>query len=193
MKNCPGSGVFLTAVTAGEMAGGCLRMLLPRLDIWESRLFLHGIGICGGDAGAVRCHILLFSLLWMTAFFVLGMMVAARVTSLLLLFLHGMALGSELAILYSGQVWTGLLTAILFVMPYALGQTGIWLVSAREAWRSPSLKYSCTGRGEAGETSLRIYLLRFAVLAIGMAVLSGVQGLVMGSVYPAVLHKLAGN
>lgn len=182
-------GCLLTALTAGEVAGSVLYVLHPSAGIWENALLAHGLGVLGGDFPAVTAGILLYSLLWLILFAAAGCLRLSALFAQLLVFLHGLTLGEKLAFLYRGQVLTGLVTAVLFVMPFALAQTVLFLLAARECMRTLRRQKRLSS-GRAGVTERRTYVLRFAVLAVGMLLLALMQGFWMGNVYPACLRRL---
>lgn len=181
---------MLAALTAGETAGSILYVLFPAAAVWNNAFLAHGLGILGGGCRDVCSGIALHALLWIGLFAAAGITVMSVSLAQLLVFLHGIMLGAKLAFLYRGQVVTGLVTALLFVMPFAVMQTALLLLAAREAMRSEHRLRRRFGRQSAGETRMRTYTARFAVLAVGMLLLALMQGMWMGMVYPAVLRAL---
>ncbi|MCR5717903.1 MAG: hypothetical protein K6F80_02575 [Oscillospiraceae bacterium] len=181
---------LLLFLIVGEIAGSCLRVQCPQSHIWEYAFTTHGIGMVEGSFRSILTEELVFPLLWLLMFAVVGLTICAAPAALAIVFLHGMTLGAVLTDLYQNHAFRGFLTAVSLVMPYAVLQTLLFLTAAREAMRS-SLSLRKTVFGSDGEGSLlRIYLLRFLVLGAGLAVLAAVQGLVGSRLYPLIIRRL---
>lgn len=181
---------LLIVLAAGEIAGSICSVLHPQQELWYLAFVQHGIGVLSKSFRAMLTPVLLYSLLWLMLFAILGLTVCAAPSALLLLFLHGMTIGAVLAGYYSGHILTGLLKTLLFVTPYAAAQTGLLLLAARESLRSSRLLKRMLSCGTEPNGSFRDYVLRYLVLAAGLLLTGMAQAFWGGSVCPLVLHWL---
>lgn len=183
--------LLVTALLAGELTGCILYLRFPVRRLFAVPFVLHGIGKLGGSLPALLPELLGYPMLWLALLCLPGLTVCAVPMAFSLVFLHGVTIGAVLTRLCQGHVITGILKTGLFVMPYAAVQTILFLLAARESVRS-SLSLTHTLQGRAGERfSLRLFGVRFLVLAAGIA-LSGILQAVWGGIcYPLVLHWLS--
>ena len=180
--------LLLTVLAAGELAGSALYLCTRYRGMLGNAFVLHGIGRLGGAFAAILPEFLLYPMLWLLLFAVIGLTVCAAPAALALVFLHGMTLGAVLTGLYQGQLLAGLAKAFCFVMPYASAQTLLLLLAARESMRS-SLRLTNLLHGRAGEScTVRRQLLRYLVLSLGLCLTGVMQAFWCSTVYEFFLH-----
>ncbi len=185
--------LLLTA--AGVIMGSVLYAAYPAASLWQNPLFRQGMGTDPAAHTLLRmlaelCAVPLF---WLFCTAVCGVSLAGKPLAYGLLLLRGTALGALLCGVYSQQGAAGFLTAVLFIMPFALCSLLLFVVGIKEALRlSASLLRMLAGNRE--ETlSVRSYVVRFLVLA-GVTVIAGLlQGIWLRQVYPMFLDFMAGR
>ncbi len=189
------SPLLLLFILAGVIIGSIGCVTLPECALWENSLFRQGIGT---DPAAYPFGFLLLRavgipLLWMLLALLIGMSLVGVPFSYALLLFRGMALGTVLAQLYLIQGVTGCLTALLFVMPYALAGIFLYATGMRESLRLSSgmFRFLCLDRGEKPE--LRLYLIRYAVLLLFLCIIGLLQCLLLRYGYPEYLKIMTGK
>jgi len=146
------------------------------------------LGLSGMGFREMLFHFTYASLLWVGMLAILGLSVFGIPSAIFILLLRGMAIGAISAELYHNNGFAGMVTVVLFVMPYALTGTGVLMLSARETVRSTYVLISCISGKETEKIPLGLYCLRWLVLIISMFILTVVQCAWLSYGYPAFLH-----
>ena len=174
----------VTAVCIGVAAGSILRMYCPAWDIWEELLFRQGLWVTDGSFGGLLFRCSAGVLFWTAVLAALGLSVVGTPAALAVMGLRGAAVGAVLAELYAGQGIRGVLAALLFVVPYALAETFLLLLAARETIRCTGQLRACLMGREDEPFSARLYALRFGILLFLMTGVALVQTVWMLYAYP---------
>ncbi|MBQ8927813.1 MAG: hypothetical protein IJ055_06025 [Oscillospiraceae bacterium] len=179
------TGLFaLTAVCTA--AGSVLAALYPDWHLWQGLLYRQGMGLL--PDGRLLTGVLMIPLVYLAVLFLLGLSAWGE-AGVLLLLLRGTVLGGVLTLLYRTGGAAGVLTAVLFVVPYACAAALVQSYATLTAGQSTR----CVRRRLAGEGEppvLRAYALRFAVCAGLLAVLGLVQCAWLHLAYPAFLDVM---
>lgn len=176
---------FVLTILTGTALGSVLEVLYPGWALWQNAVFRQGMGLMGTSFWELMgCAFLGLAIL--AAF---GLSVIGALGAYAVLLCRGMALGAVLAELYVRDGFAGLLTGVLFVMPYAFGAVLVLLLAARETCRCAGCMAAClAGNEEAERFSGGLYVLRFVVLAALLLLLTGAQSALLRFAYPAFLH-----
>ncbi|MBP0972491.1 MAG: hypothetical protein J5851_01135 [Oscillospiraceae bacterium] len=179
-----GRGLILPAVfaVAGTVTGSILAMLYPAWPLWQNIAFRQGMGL-----ESLRfLHLFGLASLALAVTAVSGLSVPGMAGAFGAVFCKGMALGAVLAGLYRNGGPGGLLTAMLFVMPFALGSIVLLLFAAREACACACWLTGAVLKRAAGEFPLKRYAIAFWMLAAIQLALTAAQYGVL-RLYPAFL------
>lgn len=174
---------FVLTVLAGTAAGSVLEVLYPGWQLWQNAVFRQGIGIAGGSFGGLAgC-----AFLGLAVLAVLGLSMLGAAGAYAVLLCRGMAVGAVLAELYANG-FAGMLTAVLFVMPYAFGTVLVLLLAARETCRSAGWIVACLADKDTEQFSGKLYMMRYLVMAVLLLLLTAAQYALLRFAYPAFLH-----
>ncbi len=180
--------LLTVSVLTGALLGGVLEVLHPDWHIWENRIFRQGMGLSGLEFRQMLIQYTLDSMLWLVILAILGLSVFGVPTAVLTLLLRGSAIGAILAELYHDNGFAGVMTVLLFIMPYVLVSTGIMLLSARETVRSTYVLIACISGKETEKIPLGLYCLRWLVLTVSMFIATLIQCAWLSYGYPAFLR-----
>ena len=175
------------SILTGALLGGVLEVLHPDWHIWQNEIFRQGMGLSGKNFREMLIQYTYDSMIWLVILAILGLSVFGVPTAILTLMLRGSAIGAILAELYRNNGFAGVMTVLLFIMPYALTGTGIMMLSARETIRSTYVLIACISGKETEKIPLGIYCLRWVVLTISMFILTLVQCAWLSYGYPIFL------
>lgn len=194
----PQNAVFLlfVVVLAGTIAGSILSAFFPALPLWQNTLFRQGIGTAAAafDPAYLLWDVCGVSLLWLAACGISGLSLAGIPFAMSILLVRGMALGAILSTLYRQQSVGGLLTAVVFVMPYVLLSTFALVLGVREALRFSLGLCRLTLEGaQENRISIRLYAIRYAVLAVMLLAAGLLQCLLLRCGYPLFLNSMTGR
>ena len=156
--------LMLAAVTAvmGTAAGSILAMLYPTLPLWQHPAFRQGFGI----EPMSFLRLLGFSCLALCAAAAAGLSVLGVIGSLSAVFAKAAALGAVLAGYYKAGGFAGLLTSLLFVLPFGFCSLLLLLFAVREACSGTRWLTRAVLHTAAGEYPLKRYAVCFWVLAL---------------------------
>ncbi|MBR3631162.1 MAG: hypothetical protein IKN55_11930 [Oscillospiraceae bacterium] len=174
----------LAAVTAllGTAVGSVLTVLYPGLKIWDFPAFRQGFGI---EPMSFVC-LLGFSCLSICAAAVSGLSACGIPGVHLAVFSKSAALGAVLAGYYHADGFAGLLTSLLFVLPFGLCSLLVLLHAAQEACCGARWLTKAVLHAPAGDFPLKHYAICFWILALIQLGLTALQyGLLC--CYPAFL------
>ncbi len=159
---------FLIAILLGTLFGSVLYVLYPSHMIWHEPLFRQGIGTAPAafDFTEMFLAICVVSVFWTVLTAVLGTSLAAIPLTFCLLVMRAAAIGAVLSELYCMQGTTGLLTAVLFVMPYAVFSMFVYVLGIRESIRFSLSLLQLVKQGRGDSLSVRLYLMRFLMILI---------------------------
>lgn len=176
-------------ILAGCILGSVLFACSPLEEFWQNALFRQGMGTGGTAFPNLLMELCIVPLLWLLCMAVSGTSWIGMPLVYGLLVSRGMALGTVLCRLYMLQGVAGFLTAFLFVMPYALCSTFVYLIGADKALQCTAVLHS---HGE-----MAIYLRRYALYVLLLAALLEIAGILqcfwMVHGYPAYLSFMAGK
>lgn len=162
--------LLLVAVMVGTLLGSALYSLYPCHEIWQGSLFRQGMGTTPAafefpDMLLAICGV---SVVWTLLAAVLGMSLAGPPLTICLLVFRASALGVVLAELYVLQGLGGFLTALLFVMPYALFTMFVFGLGIRESLKFSLSLLRLVRQNREEPLSVRLYAVRFLILLILM-------------------------
>ena len=180
--------LLTVSILTGALLGGVLEVLHPDWHIWENRIFRQGMGLSGLEFRQMLIQYTLDSMLWLAILAILGLSVFGVPAAVLTLMLRGSAIGAILAELYHNNGFAGIMTVLLFIMPYVLVGTGIMLLSARETIRSTYVLIACISGKETEKIPLGLYCLRWLVLTVSMFIATLIQCAWLSYGYPAFLR-----
>ena len=141
----------------GTAAGSILAALYPEWTIWQDPLFRQGFGI-----ETIPFHSLLgFSCIAIGAAALAGLSVCGIPGVLLAIFCKATALGAVLVLYYREGGFAGLLTSLLFVLPFGFGSLLVLLLAAKEACAGARWLTRAVLRAAAGEYPLKRYAVTF--------------------------------
>lgn len=179
--------------TAGVVLGSMLRALHPAWGIWEHPGLLQGIGLASAPECGLFVYYAVTPVCCLAVLAVLGLSAVGIAGVPLFLIFRGMAVGAVLELLYATDGLRGIVTALLFVMPYMCMTTLFLMLGAREAF---GLSLQITGlvceKPQEQDISVKLYMIRFLVLFALLVGTGLVQCVWIGSVYPGFL-KLSQN
>ncbi len=175
-------------VLAGVAVGSVLRMLRQSMPLWDDAFFLQGIGFPETtDFGNVLVSCTLIPLLWLALYAALGLSLAGIPGAAGLLMLRGAALGGALSEMYLMEGSGCLLDVLVFVMPNAFLGTLLFTLAARETIRAGvRMAQLVFLRTQEGTLPLRLYALRFLVLAVSLLLLGVLQSCLLYYIHPGV-------
>lgn len=183
--------VLFLAVFAGVMLGSILRAFYPTWTIWENTTFLQGMGLDIISPHGKIFHYILTPFFWLAVLGALGLSAVGLAGAPCVLFLRGTALGAILEVLYVSDGIKGVLTALLFIMPYAFSATIIMTLGARETFRfSMQIAGLVCEKTQENMISVQLYAVRFLVLFILLTGLGALQCLWFQYGYPVLIHLL---
>ncbi len=188
--------LLLVPVLLGTIGGSILSVLHSAWTIWDHCLFQQGMGLAAVSLpiGSMLLRCVLIPLLWLLFFAALGLSAAGAPAAMVLLVLRGAALGSELCKTYVSQGMAGILTAMVFVMPYAFLSTLLFVVAAREVLRNSWQIAGCVFRcSENCQLSLKLCGIRYLVLAAALLVLGLLQCCLLRYGYPVLESVMLGE
>ena len=146
------------------------------------------MGLSGLEFRQMLIQYTLDSMLWLAILAILGLSVFGVPAAVLTLMLRGSAIGAILSELYHNNGFAGIMTVLLFIMPYVLVGTGIMLLSARETIRSTYVLIACISGKETEKIPLGLYCLRWLVLTVSMFIATLIQCAWLSYGYPAFLR-----
>lgn len=181
-------------VLAGVVLGSVFYALKPDLDIWTWTLFRQDFGISASDAGCrvALSKLLVVPLLWMLGAALCGTSLIGTPLTAVMLAFRASALGVVLGELYYLQGACGILTAFLFVMPHAFLTLLLSVLASREAMRFSASVCHTALQGREEVLSVRMYLIRFAVLAMLLSLFALLQMLLLRYCYPLFAKLMVG-
>ncbi len=161
---------FLIAILLGTLLGSVLYVLYPSHMIWQESLFRQGIGTAPAafDFTEMFLAICIVSVVWTFLMAVLGTSLVGVPFIICLLVLRAAAIGAVLSELYCLQGSAGLLTAVLFVMPYAVFSMFVYVLGIRESIRFSVSLLQLVRQGRGDSLSVRLYLIRFLMILMLM-------------------------
>ncbi len=180
--------LFLT-VLAGCVLGSVLFAVSPAERFWQDALFRQGMGTSAMDLPKLLTELCAVPLLWLLCMAVSGTCWIGMPLVYGLLAFRGMAFGAVLCRLYMLQGSVGFLTAVLFVMPYALCSLLVYLIGAEKALQCTAVLHT---HGEM-TAFLRRYALHILVLAAVLEIAGILQCLWLMHGYPVYLSIMAGK
>lgn len=180
-------------VLAGCILGSVLFARYAENAIWQSCLLRQGLGAEVAVFPAMLGTICAVPLFWLLCTAVCGTSLAAAPLAYGLLCLRGMALGAVLCGVYIQQAAAGVLTALLFIMPYALCSTILFAAGAREALRFSTVMMQILRNQGETMISVRMYAIRFLVLAVLLAAAGLLQCLWLKYGYAGFLDLMTGK
>ncbi|MDE5768237.1 MAG: hypothetical protein K2H82_02510, partial [Oscillospiraceae bacterium] len=121
-------------IAAGVVLGSVLRALHPTWGIWEHPLFLQGIGLAVSPEHGKLMYYVFTPVCCLAVFAALGLSAVGIAGVPFLLILRGSAVGAVLELLYTTYGIRGIVTALLFIMPYVCVATLLMALGAREAF-----------------------------------------------------------
>lgn len=157
------------------MLGSILYVLYPTYPIWQDLIFTQGMSVALEEFSMphLMLSLCVIPIIWMLVIAISGTsMIGAPITCGLFI-LRASALGSVLTQLYVCQGIGGIGTAMLFVMPYALVSSVLYILGIREAMRFSLNILRLVWKNECNSMSLRLYAMRFLAMLL-MMVLAGV-------------------
>lgn len=172
-----GAASMWLSIFAGTVSGSVLNAAFPSVGVLHSSLFRQGMGtdMQASGVGIMMLELCCIPLFCLVCAAVLGTSLAGKPLGFGMLFLRGMALGTVLCELYLARGASGFLTALLFVMPFAAAGMFLFMLAAREMGRFSSALLRCV-LGNGGDIpELRLYMLRFLVLAGFLLLTGGLQ------------------
>ncbi len=178
-------------VLAGVVLGSVFYALKPNLDIWTWTLFRQDFGIDAELAGTLS-KLLVIPLLWMLGAALCGTSLIGTPLTAVMLAFRASALGVVLGELYYLQGAWGILTALLFVMPHAFLTLLLSVLASREAMRFSASVCHTALQGREEVLSVRMYLIRFAVLAVLLSLFAVLQMLLLRYCYPLFAKLMVG-
>lgn len=194
LSNPSRNTIMWLALFTGTAVGSVLWVLFPDTELWQTPLLRQGIGteMAAFEMPAILWELCGVPLVWLIFMAVLGTSLCGRPAACMLLLLRGAAIGAVLCGIYHTQGAAGILTACLFVIPFALTGICLFLLAAREASRFSAALCACVLHDSAEKPVIRPYLLRFLVLAGGLLLSGTVQNLWLQYGYPLYLDLMAG-
>lgn len=176
-------------ILAGCVLGSVLFACSPLEEFWQNCIFRQGMGTGVTDFQELLTELCAVPLLWLLCMAVSGTSWIGMPLVYGLLVCRGMALGTVLCRVYMLQGIAGLLTAVLFVMPYALCSLLIYLTGAEKALQCTTALHS---HGEM-TAYLRRYALHILLLAALLEIVGVLQCFWMVHGYPVYLSFMAGK
>jgi hypothetical protein len=177
-------------VIIGVISGSVLAVLHPDWSLWENIVFRQGMGTYAASLPfwKMLTYNTCAALLWMMILAALGISMYGMPASSVVLLFRGMAIGALLSMLYVQQGIAGILTAVLFVVPYAISGTLLLLIAARESMRLSwtIIRNVCIGK-QKSEVSGKLYCIRFIVLALLLFVFNLLQCVWLHTGFPLFL------
>ena len=178
-------------IVAGIILGSVLRALHPAWGIWEHPLFLQGIGLAVSPEHGKLIYYVLTPVCCLAVQAILGLSAVGIAGVPVLLILRGSAVGAVLELLYTTDGIRGIVTALLFIMPYVCVATLLMALGAREAF---GFSLQITGlvceKAQEQKISVKLYSIRFVVLFALLAGSGILQCLWIGYVYPVFFNVL---
>lgn len=160
--------------TAGIAAGAFAAIFF---QLPEKLCGLMCPAMSGGTLMDVFVGTFLMSLVFLTAAFLSGLSAFGQISAVVLMAAIGAELGASAAIIYSGRGISALPAVLVLFVPKALAVSAVYLLAAREAFRS-SMKIlrGLTG-GEMEGVSLRLSFIKYVVLIIISLIISAADTL----------------
>lgn len=178
--------ILAASAIAGAAVGSILAMLYPELTIWSSRVFCQGIGL--EDMPFWKLSGLSCLSLGMLA--ALGLSAFGTFSAPVIVFSKAAALSVVLARLYRSTGAAGMLTAVLFLVPFGLGSLLIVMLAGRESMQGGTwILRVLVGRGE-DTFPLRRYAVWFWLLTALQLGLTAAQYGLIHTAYPAFLRLM---
>ena len=170
-------------------AGSVLAALYPGWAVWQMPLCRQGMGIV--PDGRLLCECMIYPLVYLGISALLGLSAWGEAGGLLLA-LRGMMLGGVLTGLYRTGGAAGVMTAVLFVVPYACAAGLVQAAGVCRAGENAGcMRRMLTGRD--GSADLRRYLVFFGICAGSLTVLGLMQCVWLHLAYPAFLGAMTGR
>ncbi len=181
-------------VMAGVVLGSVLYALKPNLGVWTWALFRQGFGttVAAAEFSGMLLELWVFPLLWMLGAAVCGTSLIGTPLTAIMLAFRAAALGVVLGELYYLQGAWGILTALLFVIPYAFFALFLSVLATREAMRFSASVCHIVLQGREEVLSVRMYLIRFAVIAVLLSLLALLQLILLRYCYPVFFKFMVG-
>lgn len=174
--------ILLLLLGAGVAVGSCVTAAFPEWKIWNKWEFLQaiGTGFCSDSYGSTLLNLMSGTMLWFAVILLLGVSLVGYPTVYGVLLLRGIALGSVLVTLYQQQGAAGILTACVFVVPFALAVTFLYAAeicsaAACSAW----LQRLAGGEWAEKPCTLKTAGIRLFLFAAGILLLCIVQAAMM--------------
>lgn len=131
----------------------------------------------GGTLLDVFAGTFLMSLVFLTAAFFSGLSAFGQVSAVVLTAAIGAELGASAAVIYSGRGISALPAVMVLFVPKALAISAVYLLAARESFRSSmAILRGITG-GETEGVSLRLSIIKYVVLIIISLIISAADTL----------------
>ncbi len=179
VKRLPVMMTLFFIVAAGILPGSLLAAN-PEGTLLLHPLLRQGMGLPSGGFLMQLGQTAGIALLWLLLYAMCGVSLAGVPLSAGMLLLRGMALGAVLTDVYLQRGVGGMLTAAVYVMPYAMVSTWLLLLGVREAMRlSVHLCRLLTGCDMGEQHSLRGYALRYGLLAVLLCAAGLLQSLLL--------------
>ncbi len=173
-------------VAVGTLTGSVLATLYPEYTVWQNPVFRQGIGLnTMSFLHLTGCACLAIGILA-----ALGLSMLGAAGAYAVVFCRGAAFGAVLTEVYRTQDIAGILTSLLFVVPFALMSILVLLPAARETCRGAGWLMRSVLGTEEDAFPLAGYALRFWILALLQFVLTASQYLLLHFGYPAFLHLM---
>ena len=160
----------------GAAAGSILRALHPDWSIWNNQTFRQGMGILT----ECRAYCIAAPVFWLAMTAVLGLSATGLPLVPCMLFLRGAAAGAILEQLYEQNHFLSSVPSLLMIMPYIYFSSFVMLFAAREALRfSMQIAGLLCDRTQDDEVSVKLYIIRFAVLFLFLIILGVLQNFLL--------------
>lgn len=157
-------------LTGGALLGAAAFAACPEWHMWRSGIWNHGFLRLTVEQTLLHQFLKSFcySASLLGILFLLGFSVIGQPASLLLLADRGAALGIASALAYSDYGLQGFFVVGCMLMPHVLFSSFLLVLAVRESLRNSNRIAGCAYAEMPEHPSLRLYLIRFAILLVLM-------------------------
>lgn len=127
---------------------------------------------CGGTLLDVFVNTLAVSMIFLAAAFLSGLFAFGQPVGIALMFGIGSVLGISGSIMYNVVDNSDIFNAVLIILPKAAAFSAVSLLAAREIFRSSSAILGFVSGKEHNNADLRLYCVKFIVLAVIFFIIS---------------------
>lgn len=169
--------LFFGGFILSVMLGSVFCTLYPAWEIWQNPFFTQGMGISFPtySMSGLMIRLCVIPIAWMILVAVSGMSLTGIPITGFLFLLRASALGCVLTQLYADEGIQTIAYVLLFVMPYALISSLLYILGIREASRFSLSLVRILRKSNNDEVNLRLYLMRLIVLILLMIVTGIIQ------------------